>query len=62
IVILNLIPLIGLSGFMVLSIALACGIIFALIDIYGNIFCDNLLNGLSTGLVSWFLILLFTTV
>ncbi|MHA1475080.1 MAG: hypothetical protein ACTSPA_01645 [Promethearchaeota archaeon] len=62
IVILKIIPVLGLSGFIVLLIAFICGIIFALIDIYGKIFCDNLLNGIFTGLVSWVLILLFTTV
>jgi len=61
IVILKLIPVLGLSGFIVFLIALVCGIIFALIDIYGKIFCDNLLNGIFTGVVSWVLILLFTT-
>ena len=62
IVILKLIPVLGLSDFIIFIIALVCGIIFSLIDIYGKIFCDNLLNGIFTGVVSWVLILLFTTV
>ena len=62
IVILNLIPVLGLSNFIIFLIALVCGISFALVDIYSNFICDNLLNGIFTGVITWVLILLFTTV
>ncbi len=61
IVILNIIPVPGLSNFIPVLIAIVCGISFAIIDIYGKIFCDNLLNGVFTGLITWALILLFAT-
>ena len=62
IVILKLIPVLGLSNSVEFLIAVVCGIIFAIIDIYGKFICDNLLNGIFTGAVTWILILLFTTV
>ena len=62
IILLKIIPVLGLSNVIIILIALVCGIIFALSDIYSKFICDNLLNGIFTGLVSWVLILLFTTV
>ncbi len=62
IVILNVIPMSGLSVFIEILIAVVCGAIFALVDIYGKYVCDNLLNGILTGTFTWVLILLFTTV
>ena len=61
IVILNVIPVLGLSVSIGILIAVVCGTIFALIDIYGKFICDNLLNGIFSGAVTWILILLFTT-
>jgi len=62
IVILNLIPVLGLSNFIIFLIAFVCGISFGLVDIYSKFICDNLLNGIFTGVITWVLILLFTNV
>jgi len=62
IILLKLIPVLGLSNFIIFLIAFLCGIIFALSDIYSKFICDNLLNGILTGVVTWVLILLFSTV
>ncbi|QEE15211.1 phosphatidate cytidylyltransferase [Promethearchaeum syntrophicum] len=58
---LKLFPVLGLSNFILILIALVCGIIFALVDMFSKLICDNLLNGIFTGAVTWILILIFTT-
>ncbi len=62
IVLLKLIPVLGLSNYIIFLIALVCGIIFAFSDIYSKFICDNLINGILTGVATWTLIILFTTV